>query len=313
MSNHDEDLSQSWAAELTGSVGVPDALDENTLVSNDLADDVETFESYARDRDERLGLDALDDDRQDSEQETVDDQLPAERPRKQVPLGALQQERAKRQALQSELEAHRAHLAQLQAQQQQWQQWQAQQQLAAQQAAIPSFEDDPEGHITAKFALLEQAQQAQDHQRRYDAQLRFVEQEMAAAAPEVMRVEQEFAEQHIDYPQAAEFLNAELDARVRQQHPGATEAAHALAKKLAILAFAKDCQAKGLNPAQLIYNKSVELGYQANHRVPATAAKRVPGGSGGISAQRLGEMSDEEFDRLFQSMQRGATVRPAFG
>ncbi|MNJ21002.1 hypothetical protein D3C77_153460 [compost metagenome] len=300
---NDEDI-KGWAAELTGSLGVPDALGDDTSDSEILDDDAQVaeFEAYAADRDERLGLNDLDNDgQQDADLQSVDQ--PTGRSNKQVPLGALQEERSKRRALQAELDQHRQQLAQLQ-------QMQEQLQALQQQAAIPQFEEDPQAHIDARFQQLERHQAAESRQRQFNERIDHVNREMSATAPEVVRAEEEFAAQHGDYAEAAAFLDAEVDARVRQAHPGASESDHVLAKKFAILAFVRDCKAKGLSAPQLVYEKARELGFQARQGVPAAGNRGQRGPQ--ISAGRLSQMSDAEFNQLYAEMQDAATVRPAF-
>ncbi|MCW2267591.1 hypothetical protein [Pseudomonas sp. JUb96] len=286
--------------ELTGTAAVPDdeVGDDYAPEHETLTDDeqVASFEAYAADRNEMLGVDA-----EGEPLAVADDAQPTGRSNKQVPLGALQEERSKRRALQAELDQHRQQLAQLQ-------QMQEQLQALQQQAAIPQFEEDPQAHIDARFQQLERHQAAEARRRQFNERIDHVNREMSATAPEVVRAEEEFAAQHGDYAEAAAFLDAEVNARVRQAHPGASESDHVLAKKFAILAFAKDCQAKGLNPARLIYAKAQELGFQSRQGVPPATKQRGPQ----VSAGRLGEMSDAEFDKLFSDMEDAAVVRPSF-
>lgn len=318
MSEHDtqdqgESLAQ-LAAEMTGTVGMSDEVGADDAVPNAVADDVEAYEDYAA---QSTVEDALEDD--------TGEVIDPGKGRKHVPLGALQEERGKRQLAQAEAEALRQQIAAFQAQLQFAAQQQAQQEA---EAAIPAFDEDPEGHVAAKFAQLQQqqlaAQQMDAQRQQFEAAVGQIQRESVEVGAEVTRIEAEFVEQHPDYRDAYDFLNAELDVRVRQQHPYASEQEHGFAKQLAVLSFVKECTARGDNPAALIYNKARELGFQANNRVPAVRQKpptslsnlsgagRAPDERGKVDAKAIANMSNDEFDRFFDSMRSESMQRPAF-
>ncbi|UPK87347.1 hypothetical protein [Pseudomonas sp. A2] len=311
------------AAELTNSVGVPNDAGPDDAVPNALADEVEEYSAHAEQRDSHLA-------EQEADQ---DDEQPAQSHKQRVPLAAMQEERRARQAAQEQVRLLQEQLAAHQAQMQQFQQWQqqlaAQQQQAQQQAEIPAFIDDPEGHVNALRAQFEQRlndmqgqQQATVHRQQLEQAAVQVQHELTQLAPQLVAVENEFAARHSDYHQAYEHLDRQVDARIAQQYPGASPEQRAFAKQIASLAFLRDCAAKGENPAERLYNKAAELGYQTQHRAPSmkrapTSLGALPGGGrapdeqGRLSASQVASMSNEDFDRLFEQMR--ANDAPRFG
>lgn len=300
--------------ELTDSAGVADDASLDDAVPTALADEIESYQEHADRRDEHLAEQVEED---DSEQ--VDDQPQQGKRQQHVPLGALQEERRARQAAQEQVRQMQAQMAAQQAQMQQFQQWQAQQQAAQQQAQIPAFEDDPEGHINARLQQIEQDRQADVQRREFEQVSAHVNQQMQQAGPVVAQIESEFTAQHPDYGQAYAHLDKEVTARIQQQHPGATPEQHAFAKKIAMLGFIQHCADNNLNPAQLLYNKAQELGYQSQHRTPngqikqaptslsnLPAGGRAPDEQGAISASRIASMSNEDFDKMFEAMRRSS-------
>ncbi|MEE9944939.1 MAG: hypothetical protein PBV00_11490 [Pseudomonas asiatica] len=306
------------AAELTNSVGVPNDAGPDDAVPNALADEVEEYSAHAEQRDRHLA--------EDGEGEQVDEQGG---PR--VPLGALHRERARHQQAKAQIAQLQAQLAAHQQQVAQFQQWQqqlaAQQQQAQQQAQVPAFEEDPEAHIAARFAQIEQhiagQQQAAVQRQHIEQAATQVQHELTQAAPIVTQLEAEFAAQHPDYHQAYAHLDREVDARIAAQRPGASPEQRAFAKQLATLQFVQYCASTGQNPAQLIYSRAADLGYQTQHRAPSmkrapTSLGALPGGGrapdeqGRLSASQVSQMSDAEFNALFESMRDGAAPRFGF-
>ncbi|BBU44956.1 hypothetical protein PPTS312_28710 [Pseudomonas putida] len=303
----------AMVTEMTDSAGVADDVGPGDAVPSAIADDVEDYAEHDQRQHGHLAEQAEED---DSEQ--VDDQ-PQGKGQRHVPLGALQEERRARQAAQEQVRQMQAQMAAQQAQMQQFQQWQAQQQAAQQQAQIPTFEEDPQGHVEARLQQIEQAQQADVQRRQFEQASAHVDQQMRQAAPIVMQIEAEFTAQHPDYGQAYAHLDREVTALIQQQRPGATPEQHAFAKNIAMLGFIQHCADNNLNPAQLLYNKAQELGYQSAHRTPngqikqaptslsnLPAGGRAPDEQGAISASRIASMSNDEFDKMFEAMRRSS-------
>lgn len=293
------------AAAATGSVGVPDDVTVDDAVPCDLASQVEAFDAHAEQRDQHLHDDA---------DQGTDDVEPEQGGRKQsVPLGALQQERARRQQAQQEV-------AQLQAQ---LQQFQAQQQQAQQQTEIPAFVDDPEGHLeglkkqfTQELENLRQGQQQQVQEQQFRAQV-------SEVAQHTVQAEAQFRQSTPDYDAAVEHMSALAKAHVRQAQPGATDAEVQQAEATALLQFALQCQQQGLNPAEALYQRAVANGFQASHRrsqpirkaptslSDTSGSTRAPDQRGTPTAKDIAGMSNDDFDKLFESMRNAE--RPQFG
>ncbi|MGE8465278.1 MAG: hypothetical protein ACN6QE_03960 [Pseudomonas putida] len=310
-------------AKLTDSVGVADDVGPGDAVPSAIADDVENYAEHDQRQHGHLAEQAEED---DSEQ--VDDQPQGTKGQRHVPLGALQEERRARQAAQEQVRQMQAQMAAQQAQMQQFQQWQAQQQQAQQQAQIPAFEDDPEGNINARFEQLaaqqQAAQQANVQRQQFEQASAHVDQQLRQAGPVVAQIEAEFTAQHPDYSEAYAFLDKEVTARVQQQNPNATPEQHACAKQWAMYSFLQNCADTNQNPAQLLYGEAQRLGFQSAYRSPNGQIKRaptslgaIPGGSlgpedhGKLSASRVSQMSNEEFDAMFEQMR--AAEAPRFG
>ncbi|MNV86624.1 hypothetical protein D3C71_1806740 [compost metagenome] len=62
------------------------------------------------------------------------------------------------------------------------------------------------------------------------------------------------------------------------------------------MAFLEDCGAKGVNPAQYIHQRALDMGWRANGRVPHSAqAQHQP-----ATMQQLANMSDKQFARAMK-------------
>ena len=322
----DFDISE-MSAELTGSTGIPDVVEDGQALPSTVVGSVEEFDQYHAEKDLRVSNDVEDTAAAEQERE-------AQRGGKRtVPLGALQQERIKRQELQLELEAHRQQLAALQQQQAQWQQYQQQVEQQAAADAIPAFEDDPQGHIEAvknQFRQeLDNLKQGQAHQQ---AAAQF-QQDFAAVMPAVLDAEARFVEQYPDYGEAFNVVQSNVEAQLRQQYPQADAAQLNLVRTAALVAFNKQCQANGVDPCAHIYNRAQALGYSPGQRVPASqgyqvtdtprkepntslsnlsGSARAPDEKGKMTSDRVSAMSDQEFDDFFASMDRASRVRIKF-
>ena len=320
-----DDILADFAAQATGTAGIPDDAGYDQAVPDALANDVDDYDRQAAIRDQHLA----DDDEQDGA-EQVD---PSGLKSKHVPLGALQEERMRRKEAQdqaAQLQQQFAALQQQQAQQQaaiqQYLQQQAQAQLEAQ---IPAFEDDPEGHLNAVKAQManelgQMRNQLETQQRvaQYSAQL---QQEVTAMAPAISSAEDELrAEVGSHYDEACEHVNRLAMERMRQLHPYADPQALEQTKTAAVIQFMRDHVSRGESPARTIWNLAQQLGFvPSGQRVPGQerrqaptslsnipAAGRAPGLRGRLTARDIATMPQDEFDQMFESMRRGATQMP---
>jgi hypothetical protein len=256
-----------------------------------------------------------------------------------VPLGALQEERNKRQELQQQVQ----------------EQQRAQQQLAdrltrlleAQQLAqnpppepevIPDFDEDPRGHVEGlkrQFSQqLEEMRQFMSGQQQTNQQAQFFQQIQSRVAVD----EQTYRQVAPDYDQAAKFFNDRKLAEYGALGLDPVAARQQLAKD--VLGIAQIAYQQGKNPAELLHGLAKAFGHVAkpgdapgaqppadNGWYPpnvgggnggqsgAPAAKqpntslsslegaaRAPDEKGKLTALQVAEMSDKDFDALWADM-----------
>jgi len=283
----DDDISQSLAAELTGTTGFSDDdLDNDQgMLPHDVADDLEAFDDQVARRDAHL--------------------RPGYEPGQQpVPSEALQLERQQLEQQSVQLEQHRQQMAAIQQQQFAAQRIAAEQQRWAQlEAQIPAFEEDPEGNINGRFALEQlrqrEAQEAEQYRQQFQRQTQEFSRHAAEVAPVVQGIEAEYIEQHLGGDEAAyrgafDHLFAHADQQIKQQYPGLDEQGYATMRSMAAMAFLKNCSDQGVNPAEYVYGRARELGYRANGRVPHSQ-QRQP-----ATMQQLANMSDRQFKQAMK-------------
>lgn len=308
-----DNIAESLAAQLTGTEGMADEAiayeaDGGAPMPEDLVSETEAY-----------------------------DQLP-DRARK-VPLAALQEERTKRQQMQAQLQQREQQMAQMQQQFQQMQQQFQQQQLAAQQAQeaqIPSFAEDPEGHVAAlreqfaqRLEQIQAGQQAQVQQQQAVVQEQQIRAELAEIGRTIAPQEAEFAARQPDYREAGEFLQQQVAAQLRAQYPQAAPQTLEFVQTLALGQLAKQCQTQGINAAEYLYQRAVARGWQGNVAAPAqrqapaptlppkaprtlaTVESSVEQGAREFSLETIAHMSDAEFDQAWAQMAKGG--KPKFG
>lgn len=246
-----------------------------------------------------------------------------------VPLGALQEERTKRQAAAEENRVLQERLNQFLAHQLQQQQVQQQQQQQPEVPQIPAFIDDPEGHVKG---LVEQFNKVIEQQNQQIQQLSGHNQQSAAAqqlAVEVTAQENAFRATQPAYDGALAHFNAVKVAEYMAL--GATEQA-------ARAQLARDYQGIAMNAKQtnrsapeMLFNISRALGYnptaqqqqqQQQQAAPPKQAPtslsnlpadgRAPDQQGAVNAKAIAAMTNEEFDKFFNEMARNSVQKPAF-
>lgn len=309
------------AAELTDSVGLPDDAGASDLMPDDIASQVEDYQQHADRRDEHLA-------EQEDGSEQVDQPQPQDKGQRNVPLGALQEERRARQAAQEQVRQMQAQMAAQQQQMAQFQQWQVQQQQAQQQVEIPAFIDDPEGHVKALTAQFEQRlndmQGQQQHAQHLEQAAAQVQRDAVQVAPFISEVEPRFKASHPDYDAAREFVQADVRNQLAAQYPGATAEQIQGIENVATVGFLRHCQMHGIDPCAHVYQRAQALGFKSQHRSPQgqikqapTSLSNLPGGGrapdeqGAITASRISQMSNAEFDEMFEQMR--AADAPRFG
>lgn len=288
-----DDISQGLAAELTGSTGFSDddLNAEGGMVPADLADDIEDYDDQALRRDAHLQSD--------------DEAVQAE---------ALLLQRQQLDLQSQQLEAQRQQMVAVQQQQLAMQRLAMEQQRqAALEAQIPAFEEDPEGHVAARFALQQlrqqEAAQAEQHRVQFQQQTEQFARHAAEVAPVVGGIEAEYIAEHLNgdesaYRAAFDFVFAHADAQIRVQHPGMDEAGYNTLRSVAAMAFLKNCADQNINPAQYVHNRALELGYRAHGRVPGQQ-QRQP-----ATMAQMANMSDKQFERAMNPKQPRNGAQP---
>lgn len=270
------------AAELTGSADLSDDTGYGDEVSTELADEVDEYDQHHGNR--------------------------------QVPLAALRQERSRRQELQADLDVHRQQVAALQAQLAQVQAFQ--QQAQQQMPEIPSFAEDPEGHVSAlrqRFEAELQRMQSGQVQAAQEQQLRA---ELAQVQSSIAGHEAAFMEQHSDYQEVTQTVHDNVLRQLRARHPAASEGQLRQLQAVACMELVQHCAQQGIDPCRFMYDRGRQLlgltreGQQAEvESKPQAPAKAA----GKLSVQEVADMSDEDFDALFQSMSKANGPRFGFG
>ncbi len=304
-----DDALAHLAAEMSGTLGVPDDAGYDQPVSDALASDIEAFDEHAERRDAHLA-----DDDADPDAEQLDDPVEPTGKERRVPLGALQEERALRKQAQEQAQQLQAQIAQFQQQQALVQQYLAQQQ----QVQIPNFEDDPQGHVEAVQAQMQQQLQAVQQQVHQQQTLAHVQAEATAVAPVAAQAEAAMAVEvgQENYAAAFEHVRQHVQQELMQRFPGASPQDLATVETAAGIQFVRQCQQMGIDPARHIYEKAQALGFAPpGQRVPGQqrkapptslsnipAAGRAPDQRGRLSAADIASMPQDEFDKLFESM-----------
>lgn len=286
MNFDDDDISNSLAAELTGSVGFSDddLGADGGMVPLDVADDVEDYDDQVARRDAHLA---------------DDDPVPSE---------ALQQERQQLEQQSQQLEAQRQHMVAVQQQQLALQRAQLEaQRQAALEATVPDFDTDPEGHVAAKFRLQElrqqEAQQAEQYRVQYERQSQEFTRHALEVAPVAGALEQEFIEQHLNgdadaYRQSFDFMFERADREIRVRYPGLPEEGYQTMRAVAGMALLEQCAAQNINPAQYVHSRAHELGFRANARVPGQQQHQP------ATMAQLANMTDRQFKRAMTPKQQ---------
>lgn len=239
--------------------------------------------------------------------------------KQQVPLKALHEERTRRQESEQELAREREATRTLNER--------LTKLLELQQApqtppeVVPEFVDDPEAafkHLQRQLA--ESQRQMQEYLSGAQQQTQ-VQHQHTQLAQHVASQEAQFTQAVPDYPQAAEYFYqrkvAEYAAFTGDEFAAKQQVANDY-KGIATLA-----QRLGKNPAELMYNAAKAMGYQAGQKGAAQDRKdpptslanvhgtpRAPDEKGKITAADISSMSEAEFDKYWNDLKRGSTVKP---
>lgn len=220
---------------------------------------------------------------------------------KMVPIGALHEERMRRQEIERESKERFEKLEQ------------RLQLLANPPAPVPKFEEDPAGHLRHQVETTQAELQAirqsseQSRQAQEAAQLERQIQEHTTAS------EQIFAKEHPDYIEAVKHLQAIADKNLQMM--GMDDPTQRIAQiRQDALAMSFKALQMGKSPAEVAYNLAVNYGYKAAQaEQKQDAAKKVEAiqegqktasmPAGGTKQQTLtldaiAQMDDDEFNQL---------------
>jgi len=272
-----------------------------------------------------------------ADDDTPDDEgTPPAAGRKQlVPLGALQEERTKRQNYERELEESRNMQARMQERfNEMMMRLQGVQKEAPppEEDVIPDFLEDPQGHVEGlkrQFSKQLAELQGQVQQTQGQTQQQAQHQQLAQTAT---AAENAFRSTAPDYDVAAEHFKAVKLAEYQAFGLDEVAAAQQLARDCT--GIVQGATQKGKNPAEVLYNLAKALGYrpqaaqqqqqqkqapQQRPKAPTSlanvsgAAKAPDEDNGGeMSLEKVANMSDKEFDKFFAEQQRGTIQRPKF-
>lgn len=243
--------------------------------------------------------------------------------KQQVPLKALHEERTRRQESEQELAREReaartlnerlTKLLELQ---------QAAQAPQTPAEPVPEFVDDPEAafkHLQRQLA--ESQRQMQEYLTGAQQQTQ-VQHQHVQLAQQVASQEAQFTQTVPDYPQAADYFYqrkvAEYAAFTGDEYAAKQQVVNDY-KGIAALA-----QRLGKNPAELMYNAAKAMGYQPgqkpadgqDRKTPPTSlanvhgSPRAPDEKGKVTAADISSMSEAEFDKYWNDLKRGSTVKP---
>src|SRR6056297_1496286 len=221
-----------------------------------------------------------------------------------VPHAAMHQERVKRQELEKKIAELEAKVSPPETPQEpQW---------------VDPLED-PEGHRKWQEHNYSKLQDRLDREEQQRQQTFQAQQRMERAA----QLEQEFAQKTPDYSQATQFLHQQKVAELQAMGYGDQEIQAQISRDANAIFDA--ASSAGINPAQLLYMRAKEAGYQntpeASEKVTklAEAQKQTQGvgsAGGGKQSGRLtptdvANMSEREFEKA--KRERPDEIRAAMG
>lgn len=259
-----------------------------------------------------------------------------EKPPKMVRLEALHEEREERRRLQRELAQEREARSLLDQRTNlilQRMQQQEQDKAKPEEPAIPALEQDPVGHITAQQAALRRQIDQNAAQQRYAEQVLAqnlqAQQIQQAVIQRARSLEGQFRAETPDYDAAIDSLKAARGKELAALGQDPMQAAQAIEQEAYTLAV--HAIQNNRNPAELLYSLAKARGWQGNASGqaapavqegaspnPAAAQQKLQtiaagqrqgrslsdargGAAPPLTAQRLLEMSDKDFDKMMQT------------
>jgi hypothetical protein len=157
----------------------------------------------------------------------------------------------------------------------------------AQGAAVPSFVEDPKGHVDARLSevvkRLEKAEQSVSTSAAQQQQ----QEQLRQLATTISTHESAFVQQNPDYHQALEHARSVRAAQLRVMAPEATDQQIAQQVGIEELQLAAQALKQGRNPAEVAYTLAQHFGYtkaQAAAAAQAAAQNQQQQGSGAGAA-----------------------------
>jgi hypothetical protein len=232
------------------------------------------------------------------------------------------QERARRKELQRQVNQMNDRWMELVGRLQQSPPPQQPQPLPAEEIEIPDFEDDPIGHLRVKNEILERQLNEVNQERVVRQQTSQQIAQFQQLQAGIGQMETAFAAKHADYHEAVGFMYQNVAKMATAMGYSPAQVQQTISQ-MAMDISMRALQA-GQNPAEMAYNAARNLGYagprptgsETEERHPA--APKPPTSLSSVAGKRaapgtmpswdtVAKMSDEEFDKLWQDMERSSS------
>lgn len=234
---------------------------------------------------------------------------------KTVPYGALKAERERRKELSEQNRQLREQMQQFLTLRDELKQLREGREPDPEERFREEYEKDP---IEAMRKRLDQFEQAQRQQTEHSERQHQQSEQYRAFVTEVSRQVGEFTQEHPDYQDALRYV---MDRRVEDYRAmGLRQDEIPAAWEQETTQWAATALNRDQNPAELVYSLAQRWGYNHHKEAPSPTKERVerikrgqkadpseaPGGQGGWSVSDIAQMPDEEFDKLWEEMERDA-------
>lgn len=248
---------------------------------------------------------------------------------KGVPLGALQEERTKRQQAQDRVQALETQNNTLLERMNKFlMDQQAPKQEAPPAPQIPDFIDDPVGHIEGLKAQFQQELVALRQELSGNTQYNQQQAQHNQLLQQVVVHENEYRAKTPDYDQAVDHFRAMKANEYAVLGLNQVQIQQQLSKDATGLA--QMAMQRNQNPAEVLYSMAKALGYKAGTPTTETgqppappkaaptslsslpATGRAPDEKGKITAKDIATMSNEDFDKMWEGMKENSVQRPAY-
>lgn len=164
-------------------------------------------------------------------------------------------------------------------------------------------------------ARMQQCQQAAaELQRNHDVAERYAayRQTEVEATNHALQSETAFRKQHADYDAAFNVVLRAVNQLAEQQYPQLSPEQRAQVIRAAQVKFIRDCQTNGIDMAEAIYQKAVEVGYQPAKptRKAQAPAQPVQQPKARPTLAQISGLSDSDFELFWAEFSRNNVVMP---